>query len=88
MNPKHSQFRVQPEDGANMLVVARPGQPLRRIRDMTRELLWCLCADVSGAECKLGESIERNVIFADGMECEVTAKLTALPYYEREGAGA
>ena len=84
MNPAHYQLRVRPDDGALMLVLAKPGQPLRRIRDMTTELLWCLCADVSAAEVAVGEAIERNVIFADGMECLVTVKLSALPHRERD----
>ena len=86
MNPRHYQLRVKPEDGSIWLVLAKPGQPLRRIRDMTDELLWCLCADISAAMDEDGsiKSIERSVKFADGMECQVNVFLRALPYAERK----
>ena len=84
MNPAHYQLRVRPEDGTIMLVLAKPGQPVRRIRDMTEELLLCLCADISAALDHDGtiKSIERSVKFSDGMSCKVNVVLTNLPKKE------
>lgn len=80
-NPKHYQLRVKPDDGSIWLVLARPGHTIQRIRDMTNELLWCLCADISAAldQDDNVKRIERSVEFADGMKCQVNVILTGLP---------
>ena len=85
MNPKHYQLRINPSDGAIHLVIAKPGQGVRRIRDMTEELLWCLCADISAAidEDRACEVIEREVRFSDGMACKVSVALVSLPDWEK-----
>lgn len=85
MNPKHYQLRVNPANGEICLVIAKPGHPVTRIKDMTHELLWCLCADISAAvdDDKGVKEIEREIRFSDGMACKVTVALTELPDWEK-----
>lgn len=87
MNPRHFLLNVDPNDGSIWLVLAKPGQPKRRIKEMTDEILLALCADISAAldEDDNVKSIERSVIFADGMECKVNVHLTKLPDYAKRG---
>ena len=86
MKHKHFQLRVWPEDGKIWLVYAAPRQPIKRIRDMTEETMWCLCADLSAANDgpEVVKALERSIVFSDGMECRVTTELVTLPSAEKE----
>jgi hypothetical protein len=84
MNPKHYQLRIKPDSGEIFLCLAKPGQPVKRIRDMTEELLWCLCADIFAAidDNRDVQTIDREVRFNDGMACKVSVSLIQLPDWE------
>lgn len=73
LNPKHFRLRTRPDDGSIWLTHEKIGEPVRPIRDVTNELLLCLCADLSGVDGT--ERVERSVVFADGWRCKVTVEV-------------
>lgn len=81
MKGRDFMLNVDPKDGSIWLVHCKLGQPRKRIREMTDEILLALCADLSAAldEDNSIKSVERSVRFNDGMECKINVHLTALP---------
>lgn len=75
------QLRVKPEDGSIWLVMKKPNQPFKKLKEMTNEILMVLCADISAALDEDGsvKSVERSVSFSDGMSCKINVILTGLP---------
>ena len=73
LNPNHFRIRTRPEDGSIWLTHERIGERVRPVKDLTNEILLCLCADLSaGGET---QRVERSVLFADGFRCKVTVEV-------------
>lgn len=73
LNPKHFHVRANSEDGTVWLTHEKYQHPLVRIKDITNDVLLCLCADLSaGGETQL---VERSVRFSDGFVCKVTVEV-------------
>lgn len=73
LNPRHFRIRTRPDDGTIWLTHERIGDPVRPIRDVTNELLLCLCADLSADNATA--KVERSVQFSDGWRCKVTVEV-------------
>ena len=73
LNPKHFGLRTKADDGTIWLVHDKYRTPTTPIKDMTNDILLCLCADVSAD----GEThtIERSVRFSDGFVCKITVEV-------------
>lgn len=80
MKPNQLEFRVDPNDGRIIAVHIQRGKPIRKIKDVTDEVLLCLCADLS-ADGKT-EEVSRTIRFSDGMVCEVMVKMVEPPDQE------
>ena len=73
LNPKHFHVRAKGEDGSIWLTHEKHLTPIRPIKDLTNDILLCLCADLSaGGETKL---VERSVKFSDGFTCKITVEV-------------
>lgn len=77
MKPHHLELRVDPETGRIIAVHVQRGKPLRRIKDITDEVLLCLCADLSADN--VSKEVERSIKFSDGMICKITVEMTQAP---------
>jgi hypothetical protein len=75
LNPKHFHIRAKAEDGTVWLIHEKWHHPIVPIKDITNEVLLCLCADLSaGGETQL---VERSVRFSDGFVCKITVEVVA-----------
>ena len=75
LNPNHFRIRARREDGSIWLTHERIGDPVRPIKDLTNEILLCLCADLNGVDNT--KKVERSVVFSDGWKCKVTVEVEA-----------
>jgi hypothetical protein len=73
LNPRHFRVRSKREDGSIWLTHEKVGDPVRPVRDITNEVLLCLCADLNAVDGT--DKVERSVKFADGFECLVTVQV-------------
>lgn len=65
-NPKHLSIRTDPKNGDMWLVDQRPNDPrVRRVKDVTQDVLMALCADAIAMEGT--RSLSRDVRFSDGV---------------------
>ena len=73
LNPKHFHVRTKPEDGTIWLTHEKYRQIIIPIKDVTNDILLCLCSDLSsdGVTAK----VERSVRFSDGFECRITVEM-------------
>lgn len=73
LNPKHFHIRTKREDGTIWLTHEKHLMPVVPIKDVTNDVLLCLCADLSAD----GEAakIERSVKFSDGFQCKITVEM-------------
>ena len=73
LNPKHFHVRAKPSDGTFWLTHEKHLRPIVPVKDMTNDVLMCLCADLSaGGETK---RVERSVQFNDGFVCKITVEV-------------
>lgn len=73
LNPKHFHVRAKAEDGAIWLTHEKHLQPIIPIKDVTNDVLLCLCADLSaGGET---QRVERSVKFSDGFSCNIIVEV-------------
>jgi hypothetical protein len=73
LNPKHFHLRTNAEDGTIWLTREKYLHPLIRVKDVTHDVLLCLCADLSaGGETQV---VERSVKFNDGFVCKITVEV-------------
>lgn len=73
LNPKHFHLRAKAEDGTIWLTHEKYLHPIMPIKDITNDVLLCLCADLSaGGETKI---VERSVKFNDGFVCKITVEI-------------
>ena len=73
LNPKHFHLRAKAEDGTVWLTHEKYLHPIVPIKDVTSDVLLCLCADLSaGGETKV---VERSVRFNDGFVCKITVEV-------------
>lgn len=73
LNPKHFHVRANGEDGTIWLTHEKHLRPLIRVKDITNDILLCLCADLSaGGETQM---VERSVKFNDGFVCKITVEV-------------
>lgn len=73
MNAKHFRIRTKPEDGTIWLTHEKYRQPIVPIKDVTNDILLCLCADLSAGE--EARQVERSVKFSDGFSCKITVEV-------------
>jgi hypothetical protein len=73
LNPRHFHVRAKAADGTIWLTWEKGLLPLRVVKDVTNDVLLCLCADLSaGGETKI---IERSIQFSDGFSCKITVEM-------------
>lgn len=77
LNPKHFHVRVKPEDGTIWLTHEKFRQAIIPIKDVTNEVLFTLCADLSADS--VSKTVERSIQFSDGMRCKITVEMEAPP---------
>lgn len=73
LNPRHFRVRSKREDGSIWLTHEKVGDPVRPVRDITNEVLLCLCADLNAVDGT--KKVERSVVFSDGWKCKVTVEI-------------
>lgn len=73
LNPKHFHVRAKAEDGTIWLTHEKYREPVRPIKDVTNDILLCLCADLSADS--VTQTVERTVRFSDGFACRVTVEV-------------
>lgn len=81
LNPKHFHIRTKPEDGTIWLTHEKYREPIKPIKDITDEILLCLCADLSADG--VTQRVERSVKFSDGFACRITVEVLS----PEEGGG-
>lgn len=72
MNANQLEIRVNRDDGTIWATRRLNGQ-VKRIKDITNDVMFCLCADISDGT--VASTVTRSVRFADGMECKITVEL-------------
>ena len=73
MNPKHFGIRTKADDGTIWLVHDKYRTPTTPIKDVTNDILLCLCADLSAdGQTK---QVERSVRFNDGFACKIIVEV-------------
>jgi hypothetical protein len=73
LNPRHFHVRAKAADGTIWLTWEKGLLPFRVVKDVTNDVLLCLCADLSaGGETQL---MERSVRFNDGFVCKITVEV-------------
>lgn len=72
LNPRHFHVRAKAEDGTIWLTHEKYRQAITPIKDITNEVLLCLCADLS-ADGKT-KQVERSIRFSDGFACKITVE--------------
>lgn len=73
LNPKHFHIRTKPEDGTIWLTHEKYREAVRPIKDVTNDVLFCLCADLSADG--VTQQVERSIRFNDGFACKVTVEV-------------
>jgi len=73
LNPKHFHIRAKAEDGTIWLTHEKFRQAIVPIKDVTNDVLFCLCADLS-ADGKT-QTVERSIKFSDGFTCRITVEV-------------
>lgn len=73
LNPKHFHLRTKPEDGSIWLTHEKYRQAIIPIKDVTNDVLLCLCADLSTEDGV--QLVERSVKFSDGYNCKITVEV-------------
>jgi hypothetical protein len=75
LNPKHFHIRAKSEDGTIWLTHEKHLHPIKAVKDVTKDVLLCLCADLAaGGET---QTVERSVKFSDGFTCKITVEVVA-----------
>lgn len=64
MKPQHFNIRIDRTTGDFWLVIEKPAQPIKRIRNITSEVLLALCADLF--ETQGTKEVQRDIKFSDG----------------------
>lgn len=78
LNPKHFHVRAKAEDGSVWLTYEKHLRPIVPIKDVTNDVLLCLCADLSSdGDTK---KVERSVRFSDGFTCLITVEVIDSPH--------
>jgi uncharacterized protein (DUF849 family) len=77
LNPKHFHVRVKPEDGTIWLTHEKYRQAIYPIKDVTSDVLFALCADLSADN--VSQAVERSIQFSDGMRCKITVEMERTP---------
>lgn len=72
MNPKHFNIRIDRRTGEFFLVHEKPHSPIRKIRNVTSEVLLALCADLF--ETENTAAVERDIRFSDGGIVRLTVR--------------
>lgn len=73
LNPKHFHVRAKAEDGTIWLTWEKHLHPIHPIKDITNDVLLCLCADLSAGVDS--SSVVRSVKFSDGFVCKITVEV-------------
>ncbi len=73
LNPKHFHIRAKPTDGTFWLTREKHLEPIIPIKDVTNDVLLCLCADLSAGVD--GSSVVRSIKFSDGFTCKITVEV-------------
>jgi len=73
LNPKHFHIRTKPEDGTIWLTHEKYRQAIIPIKDVTNDVLLCLCADLSADNAT--QTVERSIKFSDGFSCKITVEV-------------
>ena len=73
LNPKHFHIRAKAEDGTIWLTHEKFRQAIVPIKDVTNDVLFCLCADLSADG--LTQTVERSIKFSDGFTCRITVEV-------------
>lgn len=73
LNPKHFHLRAKAEDGTIWLTHEKFRQAIVPIKDVTNDVLFCLCADLS-ADGQT-QTVERSIKFNDGFACKITVEV-------------
>lgn len=73
LNPKHFHVRTKPEDGTIWLTHEKYRQAIIPIKDVTNDILFCLCSDLSADG--VTQVVERSIRFSDGLACKVTVEV-------------
>lgn len=73
LNPKHFHIRTKPEDGTIWLTHEKYRHPIIPIKDVTNDVLFCLCADLSAD--RVTQQVERSIRFNDGFSCKITVEV-------------
>lgn len=73
LNPKHFHIRTKPEDGTIWLTHEKYRQTIIPIKDVTNDVLLCLCADLSADNAT--QTVERSIKFSDGFSCKITVEV-------------
>lgn len=73
LNPKHFHVRTKPEDGTIWLTHEKYRQAIIPVKDMTNDILFCLCSDLSADG--VTQRVERSIKFNDGFECRITVEV-------------
>lgn len=73
LNPRHFHIRAKAEDGTIWLTHEKFRQTIVPIKDVTNDVLFCLCADLS-ADGKT-QTVERSIKFNDGFACKITVEV-------------
>ena len=77
LNPKHFHVRAKREDGTVWLTHEKFRMPIIPIKDVTNDVLLCLCADLSAENDT--RKVERSIRFSDGMLCKITVEMEEAP---------
>jgi hypothetical protein len=73
LNPRHFHTRARAEDGTIWLTYEKHLHPIHPIKDITNDVLLCLCADLSAGVDE--SSVVRSVKFSDGFVCKITVEV-------------
>lgn len=72
MNPSHFNVRMDRNNGEFWLVLEKPYQPIRRIRNITSHILGALCADLFDKAGTI--EVVRDIKFDDGTWAQVSIR--------------
>jgi hypothetical protein len=72
MNPKHLSVRMDRANGEMWLTEEKYRQPIKRIANIDKHVLLCLCADLFSEDGT--EEVTREVRFADGVRARITIR--------------
>jgi len=73
VKPAHYHVRVKPEDGTIWLTLEKPRERIRPIKDVTHDIMFALCADLSADGAT--KEVERTIRFNDGMTCRIVVSI-------------